>query len=297
MSETSAEKGRSDGNTSKHRWKILRNAILKKQCQHTDPVKSVSVRRFASFGLLSTKSIPTESSIDGQWVEYSCPQFSQFCISVRHLSTSFSAGELIGFNNTGNVCVWPSEEVLAFHCMNNADYFRNKTVCEVGGGMTCLAGLSVAVCSNAAEVLLTDGNQTSAKNIQEIIARNKSKFGESVVTARELKWNQRELFEDLGGHFDCVISADCLFFDQFRQDLVDTFDVLLKPKGEAIIFAPCRGNTLDQFCVLAKTKFEVDVESRYDGSIWRKHQDMLTEGKEVYDENIHYPVRITLKRR
>ncbi|XP_022093602.1 calmodulin-lysine N-methyltransferase-like [Acanthaster planci] len=267
------------------------------ECTESNQVNSASVRRFSTFGLLSTNHLPHKLSQGAhRWAEYTCPHYREFSVSIRHLSNNFSASELVGFNNTGNVCVWPAEEVLTFHCLKNAESFKNQRICELGGGMTCLAGIAVAVCTDAAEVLLTDGNENSVQNVQEILAENRSKICQTSIAVRELKWNKRQTFEDLNGHFDHVISADCLFFDRFRQDLVDTIDVLLKPKGVATIFAPHRGKTLEDFCQLARPRFTVEVDCKYDQLVWQKHQEMLTQGKEVYDEDIHYPVMITLTR-
>ena len=42
--------------------------------------------------------------------------------------------------------VWPSEEVLTVVCVSRRALFRDKLVLEVGGGMTCLAGITVSLC-------------------------------------------------------------------------------------------------------------------------------------------------------
>ena len=68
-------------------------------------------------------------------------------VQVRLLQKNVSLQDMIGFNNTGNVCVWPSEEVLAYYCLTHAELFArgSRRVCEIGAGMTGLAALCVAV--------------------------------------------------------------------------------------------------------------------------------------------------------
>ncbi|KHN00469.1 Calmodulin-lysine N-methyltransferase [Glycine soja] len=60
-------------------------------------------------------------------------------------------------DNTGLVCNWPSEDVLAHYCLSHADIFRSKKVIELGSGYG-LAGFAIAAATEASEVVISDGN-------------------------------------------------------------------------------------------------------------------------------------------
>jgi hypothetical protein len=97
-----------------------------------------------------------------QWYAMSVPSVdSSFSVKVRFLNGPTDLKNLVGFNNTGNICLWPSEEIMTYFCVKNSSIFDNKSVCELGGGMTCLAGLMISKCSQPKEVFLTDGNEAS----------------------------------------------------------------------------------------------------------------------------------------
>ncbi|XP_069549104.1 calmodulin-lysine N-methyltransferase [Brachyistius frenatus] len=281
------------------RWILLRQVLCQKQVDSPE-VKQVSVRRFASFDLFSRKKRVAQDhsdTADDQWVEYRSVYFPEYSALLRDNVGPLRVKEVLNsFDNTGNVCVWPSEEVMAHYCLQKRQMFKGA-VCELGGGMTCLSGLMVAICADVEEVLLSDGNEKSIQNVRALVEGNRQagRFGSTLVSSRVVRWDCESDISALEGHFDTVMCADCLFLDQYRASLVDSIRRLLQPNGMALVFAPLRGETLRLFCQLARQAgLHVTQHQHYDAQVWDFHLKMLREGKDAYDENIHYPLLITL---
>ncbi|XP_061142070.1 calmodulin-lysine N-methyltransferase [Syngnathus typhle] len=278
------------------RWTLLRQVLRQKQVDNPE-VKQVSVRRFATFDLFDRTRPAAGDPAEEQWVEYRSVFFPEYSAFLRDNMGPLRVNEVLSsFDNTGNVCVWPSEEAMAHYCLHNRHMFTGA-VCELGGGMTCLAGLMVAICADAEQVLLTDGNDKCVQNVRGIVERNEKagKFGSTCVSTRVLRWDCELDISKLEAHFDVVMCADCLFLDQYRSSLVDAIRRLLQPNGVALVLAPLRGDTLRMFCQLARQAGLLVAEQRqYDAHVWDVHLKMLREGKEAYDENIHYPLLLTL---
>ncbi|OWF54337.1 Calmodulin-lysine N-methyltransferase [Mizuhopecten yessoensis] len=192
--------------------------------------------------------------------------------------------------------VWPSEEVMAYHTQKYLNDFRGATVCELGGGMTCLAGVMLSILSEADSMLLTDGNEESVDNLNQIIEKNSSAFGKTKVTSRMLRWGDGPVEESLVDKFDIILCADCLFFEEGRKDLVDLVHTMLKPEGKVFMYAPRRGKTFDQFVSLAGEKFHTSVKEEYDPTVWSLHKQMDAKGLDHYDANIHFPLFLSMER-
>jgi len=219
--------------------------------------------------------------------------YKNVSLKVRYLSPKMDLGQLVGFNNTGNVCVWPSEESLAVYCLNNTHVFQDKRVLEIGGGMTSLAGCMLAATGLPELTHITDGNATSVKNLQKIVKELKKSDEKKIcdLDAFELRWDQ-ELHKDLYSNYDVILSADCLFFKESAENLVQCLHNLLRPNGQAIITAPSREGTLVNFVNLAEKKFHVKEVKDYSIEVTKAHESFLDEPG--YNPDIHYPKLLIL---
>ena len=107
------------------RWSILANAIKSKHSRSVEGSK----RTFQSYNILKVSPLEQEEeeqeeqeeNSDDQWRKVS---YKGASLAVRYLSPRLELSHLVGFNNTGNVCVWPSEESLAVYCLNNKHLFQ-----------------------------------------------------------------------------------------------------------------------------------------------------------------------------
>lgn len=296
--------GDGEASVARKRWKILARAIKRNGKNYLDDNNEkmiedeffVSVRRFNSFDLVKQDQISSEDKENllghsENWYTYKLKVNTfEYMVNIHHINRPVTANDLMGFNYTGNVCVWPSEEALAFYCMSNVDSFNGKMVLELGGGMTCLAGLLIAKFSKPHGVHLTDGNALAVENVKRTCRLNDNNC---YIKCSVLKWEQISLCRFETEKFDYILCADCLFFDEARSALVDAIWHFLSDSGVCFVMAPRRGQTFDLFleCAIRK-RFVCNVFARYDERIWERHLELKKSS--FYDENIHYPILVQL---
>lgn len=285
---------------ARRRWAILAKALKSPTgSEPCSPTDEYSVRRISSFMLLETERLATIPLISNNqmridriaqrtWYCYSTDIApTRYYVNVGHRKRTYSAEDLMGFNNTGNICIWPSEETLSYFICKNLGLFENKRVLELGGGMSCLAGLFVAKYGHSKHVTLTDGNKTSIENVSVTLLCNKLNCS---VECKVLKWNE---YHNEHERYDIILCADCLFFDEARGDLIDCLFRMIQHDGLVLVMAPNRGQTLKKFIEQSTEKgFYCKKVKNYDNIVWQKRLNLL--GSIEFDDNIHYPILIKM---
>lgn len=106
-----------------------------------------------------------------------------------------------------------------------------------------------------------------------------------------LKWDQRPTNIC---HYDVVLAADCLFFDEARDDLVRTIAATIAIGGIALVAAPKRGTTLYEFINMAQQEGLVcTVQQNYNALVWERHSKQVLYNT-LYDADSHYPLLISI---
>jgi predicted nicotinamide N-methyase len=167
-------------------------------------------------------------------------------------------------DNTGNVQIWPCEEILAVYCLLNKNLFKNKAIIELGSGFSGLCALVIAKnIPEVKEVCITDGNSKcidAVRNNIKINLHDEVEYPFSKVKEKVLLWDRKYLNYEISdkNKYDVILLSDCLFFKNYHIDLVNTIDYLLSENGVCYFVAPPRGNTMDLFIDIAEEKFLVE---------------------------------------
>ncbi|KAA8547511.1 hypothetical protein F0562_003940 [Nyssa sinensis] len=304
------------------RWGILRKAFLRRPSPDPDEYSELGIKRISrkttrGFNLIPchlmedhlkehSASLSKTDQSDGSkdaCVRYSVPNDSALKLYLfqrvdnRADLNDFEFCNRYDIDNTGLVCHWPSEDVLAFYCLSHADMFRSKKVIELGSGYG-LAGLVISAVAEALEVVISDGNPQVVDYIQHSINANSSAFGDTKVKSMMLHWNKEEI-SDISNTFDVIIASDCTFFKEFHKGLARTIKFLLKNEqtSEAILLSPKRGDSLDKFMVeIKESGLHFSITEMYDMEVWRRHQGFMKgdDSWRNYEKDHCYPLLVRI---
>ncbi|KAK3413790.1 calmodulin-lysine N-methyltransferase [Eucalyptus grandis] len=300
------------------RWSILRRALLphrrlpqddEQSRADADHISRKNSRR--GFNLIPFEAVtqrgdpdsPSTAEAGRAVVRYTLPvDGSPGLLLTQRLENQadlhdFEICNTYNVDNTGLVCSWPSEEVLAYFCLSHADMFRCKKVIELGSGYG-LAGLVIAAATEASEVVISDGNPQVVDYIKCNIDANLKMFGGTKVMPMMLHWNQTGVSE-ISNSYDIIVASDCTFFKEFHSDLARMIKSLLKQPGpsESILLSPKRGDSLDKFLYLiAKEGLRFSVTENYDSEIWKRHQGFVNgdDSWPGYQKDHCYPLLVRI---
>lgn len=191
---------------SRVRWKLLSAAVKSKQFKRTSTTDSLCEASTSSSSdasssvpqtpelsessgdhslsllsqcssLVQAYALMTYAHLDSTWITCTWNpvllQSSPLELFFKFVPPSLTVQDLAGFDNSGNVRVWPCEELLAYLLYGPLQQRIRKTrILELGAGMTALAGLVAIALDMGPEIHLTDGNERCVTNIGEIVRRN-----------------------------------------------------------------------------------------------------------------------------
>ncbi|XP_065857574.1 calmodulin-lysine N-methyltransferase isoform X2 [Euphorbia lathyris] len=308
MDETEAKPNQK---ASSLRWGILRQALLRRPSsqssveQSTTAILRISRKNSPGFNLIKYQLIEEDRNSGNARICYTLPvDGSPKLLLAQRINegadlSDFEISNRYNIDNTGLVCHWPSEDVLAYFCLSHASMFRSKRVIELGAGYG-LAGLVIAATTEALEVVISDGNPQVVDYIQRNIEANAGVFGHTKVKSMTLHWDEK--VSNISNSFDVIVASDCTFFKDFHNSLASTVKVLLRNDGksEAIFLGPKRGDSLDKFLEkIEENGMCFSVIEEYDREIWMRHQQLMSGDKSwpSYEKDHCYPllVRITLQ--
>lgn len=235
---------------------------------------------------------------------------------AKRASKKVSVAELLshqvnqGVDNTGNIRTWPSEQILLWHMLrsgigeqiqqsvrgNSSSLTTPINCCELGSGMAGLASLGLLAHSTFAigQMLVTDGNPRAVDNLKITLEENRRQGTlpkATEIVAELVRWDRNALLpERWRNQFHLVFASDCLFFEEFHDDLVHTIKQLLEPRtGKCLLLQPSRNGSMERFCAKAQAAgLQVDVSDSFDAEISRRHLE-YQQTRSDYVPDVHCP--------
>ncbi|KAK5968812.1 hypothetical protein GCK32_003773 [Trichostrongylus colubriformis] len=158
-----------------------------------------------------------------------CVRDSPFCIDIVLPEDRTSLRHISGFDNTGNVRIWPGGEALAYYLSIRPPLVSGKLVLELGAGLVGLPGFIAAI--YATRVRITDGNEHSVASLRDIAKRNPLPN----VEIEQLRWGAGAEEKK----FDLILAADCELQKSIQVSVLKTADDVceeIRMQGDNVCF-------------------------------------------------------------
>jgi len=239
----------------KERWAILRKALLEKKTTAENFDKD--------------KTLGLVKEVQPHVFEYGGTRLKIYPPNLK-----ISPSTLLGFNNTGNVRIWPAEEAMIDYVHKNIPEKTLKTanIVELGGGFSNLCGQFLAKKYPDSTCYLTDGNHDSVTHCSKLIQENQIKN----AICQVLRWDQPETFnfthssdcnnnDNVPENIDLLLVADCFFFDEYRLPLANCVKHFIdnNPRVIVIVIGPTRNGTFEDFLRIINGQLNKSAESQF----------------------------------
>lgn len=216
-----------------------------------------------------------------------CPSRPSFSLLLPNpASPSLNLRDLTGFDNTGNVRLWPGSEGLALLLLKESARVRHKVVLEVGAGAVGLPSFA-AIAAGARQVTATDGNERAVEQLRHLKNFNNL---QGTLEVRQLFWGKEAQQQT---KYDVILAADCVFFEDRHEKLLITLKDSLNEDGEVVMCCPERKGSLNKWRERVREDgfFEIVERSDFAAAI---------EAALVYkplDLDLEWPVLMILKKK
>lgn len=206
---------------------------------------------------------------------------------------------------------------------NDQDSARVLRVLELGCGMAGLAGLALAKLRSHTHVVLTDGHANAVLNNRINLLLNEKDGHDnqdkniavgSSVECRTMLWNDNEYHRKEGKAenvsandsvhplFDLVLISDCLHFQEYHHDLIQTLCNCTRINGHVVLCQPTRSQSLRNFVNLlddgcSRTSHTWEIMEDFPVPPELEQQHTLSLSNPLYDPDRHQARFIVLKKK
>lgn len=214
--------------------------------------------------------------------------YKHLLINENNFITVKDSNSFIRDGTTG-LKLWPAALKLSEFILKNPEYFRGKSVLELGSGASGFVGLTLLKSTEAKQIFLSDCHEVVLKNLIENLNLNLPEDCEfletSLLIRKRLKINSKDFgvfnlpWEDIEDHKKelmslctphILLAADVIYDETIFNPLIQCLNALFDTNGnhspEFILSQTIRNEeTFHKFCeLLSANSFTISSMSSFD---------------------------------